>query len=156
MTGGVFAAFAGFWLYLDLMYRYGATAQVRFTQGYGTYARIADWLSHPVNGNIGELIAIALGFLAAAAMQAARIYIPGFPLHPLAFAVTSSYQIGLVWLPLTIAWVLKVTLLRFGGLSAFRRSLPFFWGMMIGQFVVGSLWNILGTLAEVPTYRFWD
>ena len=138
------------------MYHYGASAQVRFTQGYGTYDRIAGWLSNPTNGDPKELIAILLGFALAALMQAARLYIPGFPLHPLAFAVTSSYQMGIVWLPLTIAWVVKAVLLRFGGLRAFRQSLPFFWGMMIGQFIVGSGWNILGTLVNVPTYRFWD
>lgn len=156
MAGGVFAAFAAFWIYLDLMYHYGATAQVRFTQGYGTYARIAGWLQNPVNGNPGELFAVLGGFAIASAMQVARLYFPWFPLHPLAFAVTSSYQMNLVWLPLTMAWVAKATLLRFGGLKTFRRALPFFFGLMIGQFVVGGIWNILGTIANVPTYRFWD
>jgi hypothetical protein len=55
-----------------------------------------------------------------------------------------------------LAWILKTLILRYGGRGGFQRSLPFFIGLMIGQFVVGSLWNIYGILREVPTYQFWQ
>jgi hypothetical protein len=70
--------------------------------------------------------------------------------------VTSSWEINLVWMPLFIAWVLKLVLLRYTGLPGFRRSIPFFFGLMLGQFVVGSLWNIWGIAMELPTYQFWQ
>ena len=81
---------------------------------------------------------------------------PWWPLHPLAFAVSSSWEINLVWGPLFLAWLFKSLLLRYGGRGGFQRSLPFFMGLMLGQFVVGSLWNIYGILRDLPTYQFWQ
>ena len=40
----------------------------------------------------------------------------------LGYAVTSSWEINLVWMPLFIAWALKLILLRYAGLPGFRRS----------------------------------
>ncbi|MBC8141442.1 MAG: hypothetical protein H7Y38_08365, partial [Armatimonadetes bacterium] len=156
LVGGAFAAFVTFWIFLHLMYTNGAAAKVGYAYGYATFAQIASWTRNPAKGDPAEWIATAWGFGLAAGMQWARLRFAWFTLHPLAYAVTSSYQMNIVWLPLTLAWMAKATLLRFGGLNAFRRALPFFFGLMLGQFVVGSLWNILGTWLNLPTYRFWD
>ena len=51
---------------------------------------------------------------------------------------------------------MKIVLLRYGGLRAYRRSLPFFFGLMLGQFVVGSLLNFYGIARGIPTYQFWE
>jgi hypothetical protein len=97
-----------------------------------------------------------VGFVTFAAMQAMRIRFTWWPFHPLAYAVTSAWEINLVWFPLFLAWLFKVTILRYGGRGGFQRSIPFFMGLMIGQFVIGSLWNIYGIASEVPTYQFWQ
>ncbi|MBC8101168.1 MAG: hypothetical protein H7Z41_01090 [Cytophagales bacterium] len=152
----VLAVFIGIWVIISLMYEYGAAGQVRYRPGAETFRNLAAWLANPLPGQPAELGAVGVGFAVTLLLQALRIWVPGFALHPLAFAVTSSWQINTVWLPLSIAWLIKVLLLRFGGLYAFRRSIPFFIGLMLGQFVVGGVWNILGTLIDTPTYRFWD
>ena len=82
--------------------------------------------------------------------------LPWWPLHPLAFAVTSSWEINLVWGPLFLAWLFKSLILRYGGRGGFHKALPFFIGLMLGQFVVGSLWNIYGISVGLPTYQFWQ
>jgi len=62
----------------------------------------------------------------------AKITFPGWngAVDPLAFAVTSSFEINLVWGPLFLAWVFKSLILRYGGRGGFHRSLPFFIGLM--------------------------
>ena len=52
-----------------------------------------------------------------------------WPFHPLGFAVTASWRSTLVWMPLFIAWLLKLVILRYG-VGGFRRSLPFFYGLI--------------------------
>ena len=89
-------------------------------------------------------------------LQFMRVRFSWWPFHPLAYAVTSSWEINLVWLPLFIAWLLKIIILRYGGRGGFQRAMPLFLGLMLGQFVVGSLWNIYGIFAQVPTYQFWQ
>jgi hypothetical protein len=101
-------------------------------------------------------MAIWVGFFAAMFLQLMRVRFTWWPFHPLAYAVTSSWEINLVWLPLFMAWVLKIIVLRYGGRGGFQRAVPFFIGLMLGQFVVGSLWNIYGIIVQVPTYQFWQ
>jgi hypothetical protein len=85
-----------------------------------------------------------------------RLNLPAWPFHPLGFAVSSSWEMNLVWMPLTIAWLLKLVILRYGGLELFRRAVPFFYGLILGQFVVGSLLNIISIALGIPSYMFWQ
>jgi hypothetical protein len=156
LIAGAFGALAGFWAMLHLMYQYGATAKSAGTFGSEAYTQLESWLRSPQPANGTVMKAVLVGAATAFFLQAMRVRFPWWPFHPLGYAVTSSWEINLVWMPLFIAWVLKLVILRYGGLQGFRRSLPFFFGLMLGQFVVGSLWNIWGIAMELPTYQFWQ
>jgi len=147
---------AAFWAMLHLNYDYGAVAKSRGSFGSEAYDRLASWLSNPQPPNFSAILAIGVGLGVASFLQYMRTRFPWWPFHPLGFAVTSSWEINLVWMPLLLAWLLKVVLLRYGGLQGFRKSLPFFFGLILGQFVIGSLGNLIGILMELPTYQFWQ
>ncbi len=153
---GSAAIFIAFWAILQLMYSYGAESKSRITFGAEAYNTLTGWLKSPQPGKFQEFIAIWVGFGIAFLLQGLRMRFPWWPLHPLAFAVTSSFEINLVWGPLFLAWIFKSLILRYGGRGGFHRSLPFFIGLMLGQFVVGSLWNIYGIVRNLPTYQFWQ
>jgi hypothetical protein len=155
LLAGVVGTIAGFWAMLHLMYDYGATSKAG-TFGPEAYRQLEGWLKNPKPTNTTAMYAILAGAGIAFFLQAMRIRFPWWPFHPLGFAVTSSWEINLVWMPLFIAWVVKIVLLRYTGLQGFRRSIPFFFGLILGQFVIGSLWNILGIALEIPTYQFWQ
>ncbi|KKL13585.1 hypothetical protein LCGC14_2524300, partial [marine sediment metagenome] len=36
-----------------------------------------------------------------------------------------------------------------------RKALPFFVGLVMGEFTVGSLWCIYGAIVNAPVYHFW-
>jgi hypothetical protein len=156
LTFGAVGSIAGFWAMLHLNYEFGALAKARDSYGDEAFANLASWLASPKIGNPVVAYAAIAGCLFALLLQWMRVRLPWWPFHPLGYAVTSSWEINLVWMPLFIAWVLKVVILRYGGLPAFRRSLPFFFGLMLGQFVVGSLLNFWGIALGVPTYQFWE
>ena len=63
---------------------------------------------------------------------------------------------NLLWMPLLVAWAVKSTLLRYGGMRMYQASLPFFYGLILGQFIPGSLLNIWGIFTNTPTYQFWQ
>jgi len=155
----VFGAVAGivaFWAMLHLMYDYGARAKSVASFGYEAYGRLEGWLKTPRIQTPQPAIAMGVGLITALFLQFMRVRFTWWPFHPLGYAVTASWEINLVWAPLAIAWVLKVVILRYGGRIAFQRSIPLFMGLMIGQFVIGSLWNIYGIMMGVPTYQFWQ
>ena len=74
--------------------------------------------------------------------------------HPLGFAVSTSYSIGTLWLPMFIAWAAKLITLRAGGLKTYRVVLDFFLGLLLGDFIVGCLWPIIGWIFGMSTYSF--
>jgi hypothetical protein len=155
LLAAVLGSLAGFWAMLHLNYHYGATAKAG-TFGPEAYKRLDDWLQSPHLGSAPAALAVVAGFLIAVFLQAMRTRFPWWPFHPLGFAVTSSWEINLVWMPLLIAWVLKLVILRYGGRQGFGKSIPFFLGLIMGQFVVGSLLNLWGIANDLPTYQFWE
>jgi len=62
---------------------------------------------------------------------------------------------NLVWFVFFIAWAIKISILRYGGLRAYRRATPFFLGLILGEFTVGSIWTIIGIIFDIPSYAFW-
>ena len=153
---GSLAVFVAFWVILHLMYSYGAEGKSKMTFGAEAYNKLDGWLRTPEVGKPPEFFAITAGFGIAFFLQFLRMKLPWWPLHPLAFAVTSSWEINLVWGPLFLAWLFKSLILRYGGRGGFHKALPFFIGLMLGQFVVGSIWNIYGISVGLPTYQFWQ
>lgn len=153
---GTIAVFIAFWTILHLMYDYGARGKSRISFGAEPFTTLTSWLKTPQPGKFQEFMAIWVGFGIAFLLQWLRVRLPWWPLHPLAFAVTSSWEINLVWAPLFLAWMFKSLILRYGGRGGFQRALPLFIGLMLGQFVVGSLWNIYGIARDLPTYQFWQ
>ncbi|MCA1596313.1 MAG: hypothetical protein LC772_07800 [Chloroflexi bacterium] len=154
---GVFGSLAAIWAMLYLAYIYGIEAKIPSIWGAPeAYSRLAGWLQTPKDPNITALGAVFVGLVACLFLEGMRVRFPWWPFHPLAFAVSSSWEINLVWFPLFIAWLLKTVIMRYGGRRGYGRSLPFFFGLMLGQFVLGSLLNIIGIALGIPTYMFWQ
>ncbi|HLV81636.1 MAG TPA: DUF6784 domain-containing protein, partial [Chthonomonadaceae bacterium] len=138
------------------MYSYGVEGKSYAQIDNETFDFLTSQLNSPGRGKFQEFMAICAGSGIAFLLQWLRMRLPWWPLHPLAFAVTSSWEINLVWGPLFLAWICKSLILRYGGRRGFHKSLPFFFGLMLGQFIVGSLWNIYGIASGLPTYQFWQ
>jgi len=60
-----------------------------------------------------------------------------------------------VWLPLCLSWLAKVLIMRYTGARGYRAAIPFALGLILGEFVVGSLWALIGVALDIPTYGFW-
>ncbi|HTE17889.1 MAG TPA: DUF6784 domain-containing protein, partial [Armatimonadota bacterium] len=78
-----------------------------------------------------------------------------WPFHPVGLAVSSAWAMGYMWASFILAWVLKLAILHGTGLRGYRRASPFFLGLILGEFVVGSLCNLAGLLLGFELYRFW-
>ncbi|MDW8289915.1 MAG: DUF6784 domain-containing protein, partial [Armatimonadota bacterium] len=58
-----------------------------------------------------------------------------------------------LWLPFLIAWLVKFFVLRYGGLLLYRRTLPFFLGLVLGDYTMGAVWSLIGVVWDVPTLQ---
>lgn len=73
-----------------------------------------------------------------------------WPLHPLGFPIASTFTIVYYgWLSIFLAWLAKAYILRYGGIRLYRDLLPFFLGLVLGEFFTASLWVFIDGYFEV-------
>ncbi len=69
-----------------------------------------------------------------------------WPLHPIGFAASMGWVMSQIWCSIFLAWLIKAIVLRFGGAALYRRTVPFFMGVALGQIVVGGCWLVVDVL----------
>jgi hypothetical protein len=147
---------SGFWAMLQLMYSFGARAKSRMSFGAETFNRLASWMGAGQPPTWMATGAIGVGLIFTFALETMRLRFANWPFHPLGYAISGSWEMNLVWMPLMIAWILKVVLVRYGTFKLLRKTIPFFLGLILGQFVVGSILNIVSIAMGIPSYMFWQ
>jgi hypothetical protein len=150
----VVGVLATFWAFLDTSHRVGMAGRVAWF-GWEPLNRLAAWLSVPQDASLATPIFVAIGAATALFFAVMRTRFIWWPLHPAGYAVSNSWGMATVWFPLLIVWVVKAVLLRHGGLRMYRRGMPFFLGLMMGDFMVGSLLSVFGTALNTRVYAFW-
>ncbi|MBD3183498.1 hypothetical protein GF312_14480 [Candidatus Poribacteria bacterium] len=147
-----------FWLILESFYRNGSSSGHYTWWGSGgfgreTYYWLESWLSYPSDSNIPAVGFIGVGFFSSLVMMALRFRFLWWPFHPLGYAISSSWGVH-VWSSFLISWIIKVVVLRYGGLKTYRKAVPLFLGLILGEYLVGSLWNWVSIIWNIPTYQF--
>ncbi len=155
MIATVVAIVSAFWTSLHMYYNLGAGAKGRMFAGE-SFTKLAAWLSAPQGPNLYATGAIGVGFLFGLLLQTMRMRYMWWPFHPLGFAISGNWEMNLVWMPLLIAWLLKTSIIKWTGDRTYQRALPIFLGLILGQFVVGSILNIVSIALHIPSYMFWQ
>lgn len=162
LAAGVWGCLCAFWSLLHVYYQLGAaTARIQVPGvpqvfGRDAWTRMARWTTPPVAlRDPTQAWFVAAGLAFSLFLMAMRGRFLWWPFHPVGFAVSSSWAMGFMWFPFLIAWVVKLTILRGSGLRGYRQALPFFLGLILGEFVVGSVCNLGGLFFGFELYRFW-
>ncbi len=58
-----------------------------------------------------------------------------------------------LWCPFMVAWFVKVLIIRYGGIKGYRTALPFFLGLVLGDYIASSLWALAGSVLGITMYR---
>jgi hypothetical protein len=155
LAAGFVAMLAGWLTILGLNYALGADQRGAAGVGSGEgYHDIARWMLTPNPLQLGPILAAAAGFGTALGLEALRFRVANWPLHPLGFAIAGDWQMNLVWMPLLIAWCLKSAAVRYGGHKTYQALMPLFTGLIIGEFFVWSVVNIICVILHRPSYAF--
>jgi hypothetical protein len=141
------------WVVLTMCYRYGALNSFRpwfflhMPEFAGDFIR--GKIEHPPAGGLVRERAFAAGIGAAivGGLMLLRAWVPWWPIHPLGFPVADSWICQQAWLSIFVAWLLKILILKFGGLAVYRKAVPYFLGLILGQIVPVSLWVFVCWLA---------
>jgi hypothetical protein len=151
-----FGILCAFWAHLDIYYTYGAaTAKVRpwlSTSALFPAREAASRIASPVGTDLAGLGAAGFGLVVAVGFSLLRQAFAGWPLHPIGYALATTNSMEYMWFPFFLAWLAKYLTLRYGGIRAYRAALPFFLGLILGDYVVPTLWAIFGMVTGYQQY----
>ena len=51
--------------------------------------------------------------------------------------------------------MIKFIILKTGGVRLYRKAVPAFMGLILGDYTLGCIWSIIGIVYEMPTYGVW-
>lgn len=155
----LFGSVVAFWALLHVYYDIGAYSGKMVGPatwfGWEPYNRLQSWLTAwPERDEFSTLFTV-VGFLGCMFLMVMRTRVLNWPFHPVGYAVSSSWSMSWMWMAIFLAWLAKSFILRTWGLKGYRTALPFFLGLILGEFIVGSIANILGLVFGWQIYRFW-
>ena len=144
---------ASFWSYLHISYSHGTQGS---NSGYGwrPFNRTQGWLTNPLAPNYPAGIAVIIGLLFTLFLWVMRLRMFWWPFHPAGFAISSSWSMNVFWFSIFFSSVVKWVILKQGGLKMHRKAIWFFLGLILGEFVIGSIWSLIGVGVGRPMYRF--
>ncbi len=149
----VIGVLAGLLTTLQIYYVHGAgTAKVLGWQmgvAWETYGRTSGWLDSPQAPETSALTAAGLSFVLALGLSSLRNAFLGFPLHPLGYVLAVSYAMEYIWATFVVVWAIKALILRYGGLRAYWRAVPFFIGLVIGDTCTVIFWGLVATALDL-------
>ena len=144
---------------LYLCYEYGGINLSGWFFGGGVRAPfdyIAVKLNTPTMPNWEGWLHTLLGSGVMAALMFARHHFLWWPLHPIGYPIGAVWLMDQLWLSIFIAWLVKLVVMKYGGSILYRRTRPFFLGLILGQYVISGIWLIIDYFTGVTDNRvFW-
>lgn len=125
MLAVIVGIIATFWIHLHLMYHYGASVH-GVTYGWETFNRLQSWLVYPRDTNYSELGFIGVGFWFTIFLMWMKSRFLWWPFHPAGYVLTTGEGLVYSWFAVFISWALKFAILKYGGIKAYRKAMPFF------------------------------
>jgi len=147
-----------FWVTLHLSYKFGAASRVAgyyIGPAWESFSRLKLWLDNPTTTNWTTVGFTSFGFLFTIFLMVMRVRFIWWPFHATGYAISSSWAIGTIWFPVFISWTAKWVVIKYGGIKAHRQAAPFFIGLILGEFIMGSVWSIIGITLNISTYKIW-
>lgn len=142
---------------LDTFYKLGVDsgrigAQIN-SFGSRAYRLLHRSFIMPQDSQPAHVAGMVIGFGFTLLLAAIRSRLFWWPIHPLGYGV--AFHIHMFWAAFTIGAITKWSLLKYGGIGLYRKAVPLFIGLVLGDFTVGSIWSILGIALNTRTYTFY-
>ncbi|MBI9077033.1 MAG: hypothetical protein JEZ02_16610 [Desulfatibacillum sp.] len=71
-----------------------------------------------------------------------------WPIHPIGYLTAYSSAMKVLWFSFFVGWLANSLCMRYGGVSLFNKLRMFFMGLIIGDFLMGGIWAIIGLFGD--------
>lgn len=149
------AIVVAFWSGLWVWYTLGAAAKTdywRTQMGQQPFLDLQSQLTSPRRPDYVANAFTGVGFLVTCLLAFLRMRLLWWPFHPVGYAMVNALPWGQTPMPFFVAWLAKSAVLRYGGMRLYRRSLPLFLGLILGDLVNGGWYTLLGAVLPMNIY----
>jgi len=145
IVASFFAGPMALWAMLHHSYEIGVqnAAPVNIYFGYETWARFQAWANNLTATNVQSVIFTLLGLAFTLILMLGRLRFLWWPVHPVGYAVSGSWQMNWGWGSFFIVWLIKFIILKYMGIQGFRKATGYFLGLLIGEIFVGGTWTMV-------------
>lgn len=137
---------------MTLCYRYGIrelqldwASQTTTTVYENIYRLVA---METTTGNWIFIFALA-GALAMLLLVTCYHRLYWWPIHPIGYLTAYSSAMRILWVSFFIGWACNALCMRYGGIVLFKKLQFFFIGLIIGDFLMGGGWALIGLFTDV-------
>ncbi len=147
----------GFLACLKVWYTYGAgtakTEPWRTHMGRAPFDIVTNYIRNPSRFDPAGIMAMLFGSAMVFFLSFMRSKFIWFPFHPAGYVLANTNTMYWLWCPFLIAWLCKVIITKYAGIKGYRAALPFFLGLILGDYVTSGMWALAGSLLHMRMYR---
>lgn len=150
-------AFTYFWN-LRLGYEHGIGADWNRWMPWSSqeaWKQLERWITADEGFSIGPALATVFGFAFYFGLQTVRSIWVWWPIHPAGFALSTTYYMMFLWMPMLLAWLTKSIVSHYGGRGTVQHLQAAAYGLILGDVMMGSVWAVYSAVTRVETYSFW-
>ena len=146
-----------FLTYLQLSYNHGGLGayHTRLPMAWG-FNSLEKRLTFLTDADRFAMTAMGIGFGFTMFLTVMKMRFLWWHLHPIGYVLGTGHwggDMNFYWFPILVGWFIKTIVLRYGGLRAYRKAIPLFAGLILGDYVIGAIWSIIGITFKIPTYK---
>jgi hypothetical protein len=71
-----------------------------------------------------------------------------WPLHPIGYLTCYSSAMRILWFSFFIGWLCNALCMRYGGANLFQKLRYLFIGLIVGDFLMGGIWALVGLFSD--------
>ncbi|HID95477.1 MAG TPA: hypothetical protein EYP53_05395 [Candidatus Latescibacteria bacterium] len=96
-------------------------------------------MRNPFGTDWSRLSFLGIGGLVTAGLTFMRYRFIWWPFHPLGFVIAPTDPVKMLSFSIFLAWMVKIAVVKLGGITLYRRVKPFFIGLILGHFVAAGI-----------------
>lgn len=135
------ALISSVWMCLSMYHNYGVLNLGIW--GDGGFNYVVRLIRSPTEPDLWGWINTGVGAVIMMLLMLVRWRYVWWPLHPLGYPVAPIWVMDQLWFSMFLAWLIKVLVLKYNGVGVYRKTRPFFLGMVAGHIVPGGIWLII-------------
>jgi hypothetical protein len=148
LVGGVVISFIAM---LALCYKFGIRElqldwAIRTTTT--VYDNIYTLVDTPVSPGHWVWVFATLGALVMLVLAVCYHRFYWWPFHPIGYLTAYSSAMRILWFSFFTGWLCNTLCMRYGGVVLFKRLRYFFIGLIIGDFLMGGIWALVGLFSD--------